>query len=138
MKRFRMAIAMAGALVALTAGVGAEVGTEVALRAAMEKETVKGDLKGAIDQYKKLAQGKDRAVAAKALVRMGQCYEKLGDAEARKAYERVVREYADHGGGQAPDHADSGTGRRSRIHRDRSRRRCAEDRCQSGWFAHCL
>ena len=68
---------------------------EVAFRAAMEKETVEGDLKGAIDQYRKLAQGKDRAVAARALVRMGQCYEKLGDAESRKAYERVVREFGD-------------------------------------------
>jgi hypothetical protein len=26
---------------------------------------------------------------------MGQCYEKLGDAQARKAYEQVVREFAD-------------------------------------------
>jgi WD40 repeat protein len=39
--------------------------------------------------------GKDRSLAAKALVRIGQCYEKLGDAESRKIYERVVREYAD-------------------------------------------
>jgi Tol biopolymer transport system component len=66
-----------------------------ALQRAMRKETLEGDLKGAIDQYKKLAQGKDRAVAAKALVRMGQCYDKLGDTESRKAYERVVREFAD-------------------------------------------
>jgi Tol biopolymer transport system component len=68
---------------------------EVALRAAMELETVKGDLRGAIQRYAKLAEGKDRAVAATALVRMAQCHEKLGNAEARKIYERVVREYAD-------------------------------------------
>ena len=68
---------------------------EVALKAAMDKEIVDGDLKGAIEQYRKLAQSNNRAVAAKALVRMGQGYEKLGDAESRKAYERVVREYAD-------------------------------------------
>ena len=40
----------------------------------------------------------DRAVAAQALLRMGQCYEKLGaaeSAEARKAYGRVVVEFAD-------------------------------------------
>jgi Tol biopolymer transport system component len=66
-----------------------------ALEKAIRTETLEGNLKGAIEQYKKLAQGKDRAVAAKALVRMGQCYEKLGDAESRKAYERVVREFAD-------------------------------------------
>ena len=73
----------------------------MALQAAIKKEVVDGDLKGAIEQYKKLAQGRDRAVAAKALVRMGQCYEKLGDAEARKAYERVLREYADQAGAVA-------------------------------------
>ena len=74
---------------------------EVALQAAIKKEVVDGDLKSAIEQYKKLAQGRDRAVAAKALVRMGECYEKLGDAESRKAYERVLREYADQAGAVA-------------------------------------
>ena len=68
---------------------------EVALRAAMETETVKGDLKGAIEQYKKIADGKDRALAAKALVRMAECYQKLGDSESRKVYERLVKDYAD-------------------------------------------
>jgi Tol biopolymer transport system component len=68
---------------------------EGALQKAIRKETLEGDLKGAIESYKKLAQDKDRAIAAKALVRMGECYEKLGDSEARKAYERVVREFAD-------------------------------------------
>ncbi len=68
---------------------------EAQLQAAITKETVEGDLKAAIELYQKLADGGDHAVAAKALVRMGQCYEKLGDAEARKAYERVVREFAD-------------------------------------------
>jgi len=68
---------------------------ELALKAAIKTETVDGNLKGAIEQYKKIANSSDRAVAAKALIRMGQCYEKLGDAEARKAYERVVREFGD-------------------------------------------
>ncbi|HUQ92813.1 MAG TPA: hypothetical protein VM120_14125 [Bryobacteraceae bacterium] len=95
MKRFLIAISIVGPLLAFAADVSAQVRAEVALRAAIEKETVKGDLKGAIEQYKKLAQGKDRGVAAKALVHMGQCYEKLGDADARKAYERVLREFAD-------------------------------------------
>ena len=74
---------------------------EVALQAAIKKEAVDGDLKGAIEQYRKLAQGRDRAVAAKALVRMGECYEKLGDAESRKAYERVLREFTDQTGAVA-------------------------------------
>ena len=95
MKRFLIATSIVGALLAFAPGVTAQVGAEVALRAAIEKETVKGDLKGAIDQYKKLAQGKDRAVAAKALVHMGQYFERPGDAEGAKAYERVVKEFAD-------------------------------------------
>ena len=68
---------------------------EAQLQAAITKETVEGDLKGAIEQYRKLADSNNHAVAAKALLGMGQCYEKLGDTEARKAYERVVREFSD-------------------------------------------
>jgi len=70
---------------------------DVALQAAIKTETVDGNLKGAIEQYKKIAAqpGAGRATIATALLRMGQCYEKLGDSEARKAYERVVRDYAD-------------------------------------------
>ena len=95
MERFLIIASVAGALLAFTAGAAPQAGGEVALRVAIEKEMVKGDLKGAIDQYKKLAQGKDRAVAAKALLQMGRCYEKLGDAEAARAYERIVREFGD-------------------------------------------
>jgi Tol biopolymer transport system component len=65
------------------------------LQAAINKEVVEGDLKGAIELYKKAAQSGSRAVAAKALLQMGQCHEKLGNAEARTAYQRVVRDYAD-------------------------------------------
>ena len=68
------------------------------LEAAIHREQVLGDVKGAIEEYKKLAQSASRAVAAQALVRLGQCYEKLGEAqvtEARASYERVVREFGD-------------------------------------------
>jgi len=71
---------------------------EVQLKAAINKEVVEGNLKAAIDLYRKIAQSGNRPVAARALVRMGQCYEKLGEAnarEARKAYEQVVREFGD-------------------------------------------
>jgi Tol biopolymer transport system component len=68
---------------------------EMQLQAAINKEVVEGDLKGAIEQYKKIAQGANRPVAAKALVHMGECYERLGDAEARTAYERVIRDFSD-------------------------------------------
>jgi Tol biopolymer transport system component len=73
---------------------------EVALQAAIKIETVDGDLRSAIEQYKKIIAlpGAGRATVATALLRMGGCYEKLGAAdaqEARKAYEQVVREYGD-------------------------------------------
>ena len=86
--------------VALPAGFSANQAkddrAEVALQAAIKTETIDGDLKGAIAQYQKIAQSQNRAVAAKALLRMGQCHEKLGEAqsqEARAAYGRVVREF---------------------------------------------
>ena len=73
---------------------------EIALQAAIKTETVDGNLKSAIEQYKKIVAlpGAGRATVATALLRMGQCFEKMGDVElreARKAYEQVVREYAD-------------------------------------------
>jgi Tol biopolymer transport system component len=73
---------------------------EVALQAAIKIETIDGDLQAAIAAYRKVADTyqTDRAVAARALVRAGQCYEKLGEAqatEARATYQRVVRDYAD-------------------------------------------
>src|SRR5712672_174437 len=70
---------------------------EAMLGAALHQEEVQGDLKGAIAAYQRVvaAPGVSRKTAAQALVRMGQCYEKLGDAESRKAYERVLREFAD-------------------------------------------
>jgi len=70
---------------------------ESMLGAALHQEEVQGDLKGAIVAYQKVvaAQGVSRKIAAEALVRMGQCYEKLGDSDSRTAYERVLRDYAD-------------------------------------------
>jgi outer membrane protein assembly factor BamD (BamD/ComL family) len=68
---------------------------EVLLQAAIQKETVDGDLRGAIERYKKLAQTGNRSVAAQALIHMAECYRKLGDDDSRKTYERVVRDYGD-------------------------------------------
>ena len=83
------------ALLALPGTALAQVRAEVALRAAMETETVAGDLRGAIEQYRKIAEGDDPRLAAAALVRMAGCYEKLGEPAARETYERVVSEYPD-------------------------------------------
>jgi Tol biopolymer transport system component len=68
---------------------------EVMLEAAARKERVDGDLKAAVEQYRKIAAqfAKQPEIAARALYQLGQCQEKLGQAEARKSYERIVREY---------------------------------------------
>jgi len=70
------------------------------LQAATNKQLMEGKLEEAIQLYKKILTGRpsNRAVAAKALLQMGQCYEKLGETqaqEARKAYQRIAREFAD-------------------------------------------
>lgn len=73
---------------------------EKQLAAAQHKATVDGDLKGAIEEYKKIVAGArdNRALAAQALVEMADSYQKLGDAEAGRIYTQVVREYADQAG----------------------------------------
>jgi Tol biopolymer transport system component len=71
---------------------------ELALRAAMETESVTGDLKAAIEQYRTIAATyarSNRAVAARALLRLAGCYEKLGREEAGKTYQQLLSEYAD-------------------------------------------
>ena len=88
-----MTLALAAALLAPIAAQN----LEVELQRATQKETVTGDLKAAIDEYKKIASraGSNRKVAVQALVHMAECYQKLGDTESRRIYERVVRDFAD-------------------------------------------
>ena len=86
------------ATVMLAAGADRNPEAQRLLKAATNAELVDGHVKGAITQYQKIVDvyGKtDRATAAEALVRMAECYQKLGDTQARSVYERVVREYAD-------------------------------------------
>jgi hypothetical protein len=71
---------------------------EAQLQKAVQTETVTGDLKAAIAQYRRIAETAgpaNRRIAAQALVRMAECHRKLGDAEAGKIYERIVRDFAD-------------------------------------------
>jgi Tol biopolymer transport system component len=95
MRRFAMAV-LATALLT-SHGVDAQDAARL-LKAAMNTEVVDGDLKAAIEQYQKLAAGGDRLVAAQALLRLAGCYQKLGSAEARTVYERVLRDFSDFAG----------------------------------------
>ncbi len=83
----------------LALGVGtivAQSGNEL-FQQALVKERTEGNMSAAIALYQTIVEkhGSDRALAAKALVQMGQVYEKLGRPDSRTAYERVVREFAD-------------------------------------------
>src|SRR5580765_20787 len=73
-----------------------ETGNEL-FQKALVRERSEGNLKEAIKLYQQVVDkyGKDRTLAAKALVAIGESQEKLGEAEARKTYERVVKDYAD-------------------------------------------
>lgn len=71
---------------------------EADLQKAVQAETVTGDLKAAIEQYRRIVEragAGNRRIAAQALVRMAECHRKLGDAEATKIYERIVRDFGD-------------------------------------------
>ncbi len=70
---------------------------ELLLIEAINKELVEGDLQQAIELYKQVISkfSSERPVVARALLRLGEGYEKLGQPEAREAYERVLREYAE-------------------------------------------
>jgi Tol biopolymer transport system component len=67
------------------------------LQKAIMLEDVDGNLQAAIEQYKNIIgeNGGNRPVAAKALLRLAGCYEKLGQKEAQKTYEQLIREYPD-------------------------------------------
>jgi Tol biopolymer transport system component len=70
---------------------------EVLMQAAHQKQLVEGQLEEAIQLYKRIVQehSGNHAVAAQALLEIGRCYEKLGNTEARKTYERLLRDYGD-------------------------------------------
>jgi hypothetical protein len=99
-RHLRLPLTILAVAVLLAAGAAAQKNTSASamLRAAADKAAVDGDLNGAVKQYQAIVDqfGKtDRAAAATALVRMAECYQKLGDAQAQKIYERVVRDYSD-------------------------------------------
>jgi hypothetical protein len=75
----------------------AALSQEAQLEAARYREVVVGDLKGAIDQYKTVLEApKSRAIAARALFQIGQCFEKSGrKAEAQAVYTRLISGFAD-------------------------------------------
>ena len=94
-----LVIILAMALAAVTADLALQgsQSADVILGNALHQEEVEGNYEAAIETYKKLlAQFPDnRPLAAQAQLRIGMCYEKLGHAEAVKAYELVLQKYGD-------------------------------------------
>jgi hypothetical protein len=90
-------------LVLTMTGKGAMLSAEGELESALHREIVTGDLKGAIEEYKlvlglarDLKTTKARAVSARALFQMGQCFEKSGRrTEAQAVYTRLISGFPD-------------------------------------------
>jgi Tol biopolymer transport system component len=105
MTRHRMSLMLALALAAANAGIlRAHAGAvqvpgtpESLMGAALHQEEAEGNLEAAIALYRQLIaeHAADRALAARAQLHIGLCHERLGNAEARKAYERVLSDYLD-------------------------------------------
>src|ERR1051326_4618458 len=84
--RFLVVTIVAGQLAAPFAIAQKDEPAEVLMEAAHQKQLVEGQLEQAIQLYKRIAQehsGKHNP-AAKALLEMGQCYEKLGDRKSTR------------------------------------------------------
>jgi len=64
---------------------------------ALVKERTEGNLPEAIKLYQRIVDkyASNRKVAAQALLQLAECQTKLGDAQARKSLERLVRDFAD-------------------------------------------
>jgi tetratricopeptide (TPR) repeat protein len=95
-KSFLVVLAGAAAL-AFAAPQQKQKQAELLLIEAINKELVEGDLQQAIELYKQVISkfSSERPVVARALLRLGEGYEKLGKPEAREAFERVLRDYAE-------------------------------------------
>jgi Tol biopolymer transport system component len=79
---------------------------------ALATERADGNLKDAIQLYEHIVKqfASDRALVARALVRMADCYQRLGDSESKKIWQRIVRDYADQPEPVATAHARLGDG----------------------------
>ncbi len=94
MTTFRLGLAF----VLATALLGAQSGYDL-FQQGLALERAEADLPGAIVVYEQIIQasGTDRKLAAQALFRIGECQREMGNAEARKAYERILSDYSDQG-----------------------------------------
>lgn len=91
-------LAIASIILAVTLSTAADDRkASMLIQAGQAKETVQGDLKAAIKLYGQAVKeaGANRALVAKSLLGMAECYQEMGAQEATKIYEQLVRDYAD-------------------------------------------
>lgn len=93
MRKYSILIAILVVLAFSLGGLSLQNGYDL-FQKALTKERAEGDLEGAIALYQKVIQAtQDESLAAKAQLRIGICYEKLGKQEAEKAYQKVIEDY---------------------------------------------
>jgi Tol biopolymer transport system component len=92
----RSTVLIIATALALTPPTGAQSGHEL-FQQALSKERAEGKLQEAIALYQRVVDvaSADHALAARALLQLGRCYEQLGNTEARSAYERLIARYPD-------------------------------------------
>lgn len=83
------------ALLTIPQGVMAQERAQDLFQQALRMERVSGELEEAIRLYQQVVDTGDRSLGARALIRMAESYEKLGQQGARDAYARVIEEFAD-------------------------------------------
>ena len=94
----KLMTAMIVALMVTAVGAQRATPASALLEAAKQKDTLEGDPRGAIVIYKDVVARfakTDRPAAATALLRMAECYEKLGDPEATGVYRQILANYVD-------------------------------------------
>jgi len=93
MKKFSIMIAILTILAFSFGSLALQNGYDL-FQKALAKERAEGNLEEAIALYKKVVEeAKDKSLAAKAQLRIGICYEKLGRKEAQKAFQKVIDNY---------------------------------------------
>ena len=95
MKKRSSVFAAATLILALTLSGAGQQSAEQIYKSGLYEEEVGGNLQKAIEIYQDLLKRypDSREVAAKAQLHIGLCYEKLGTAEAAKAFERVIADF---------------------------------------------
>lgn len=96
MKRFLIIVVFLIPCFFLEQGTFAQNGYDLFQKALMAERS-QGDLEEAIQMYRQIIRDfpDDRALAASALMQMGGCYEKQGRQEAKRIYQRLIKEYTD-------------------------------------------